>query len=102
MEINNLPDKELKVMIIKLLTKLRRRLNEHSENSNNKTENTIRYQVKARELRKIITELKNTLEGFSIRLDKAEDRINELEARIVELTQTDQQKEKRTKNCEDS
>lgn len=48
METNNLPDKELKVMLIKLLTKIRRRLNEHSENSNNNTENTIKYQVKAR------------------------------------------------------
>ena len=29
MEISNLPDKEFKVMIIKMLTKLRRRMNEH-------------------------------------------------------------------------
>ena len=31
MEISNLPDKELKVMVIKILTELRRRIDEHSE-----------------------------------------------------------------------
>ena len=33
-EISNLPNKEFKVMIIKMLNKLRRRMDEHSENSN--------------------------------------------------------------------
>lgn len=37
--------------------------------------------------------LKNTLEWFSFRLDKTEDRINELMDRTVELTQSEQQKE---------
>ena len=34
MEISNLPDKEFKVMIIKMLNKLRRRIAEHSEKFN--------------------------------------------------------------------
>jgi len=34
MEISNLPDKEFKVMVINMLTKLRRRMDEHSENFN--------------------------------------------------------------------
>lgn len=32
MEINNLADKELKVIIIKMLTKLRIRMDDHNEN----------------------------------------------------------------------
>lgn len=32
MEINNLSDKELKVIIIKMLTKLRIRMDDHNEN----------------------------------------------------------------------
>ena len=43
MEISNLPDKELKVMVIKMLTKCMRRMEEHSENFNNELEkNPIR------------------------------------------------------------
>lgn len=34
MEISNLPDKELKVMVIKMLSDLRRRMDEYSENFN--------------------------------------------------------------------
>ena len=34
MEISNLPDKEFKVMVIKMLTELGRRREEHSENFN--------------------------------------------------------------------
>lgn len=39
MEINNLPDKELKVIVIKMLTKLWRILDEHSEIFNKELEN---------------------------------------------------------------
>ena len=53
-EISNLPDKEFKVMVIKMLTKLRRRMNEHSENVNKETENIRKYQTE-------VTELKNTI-----------------------------------------
>jgi len=34
MEITDLPDKEFKIKVIKILTKLRRRKNEYSENFN--------------------------------------------------------------------
>ena len=66
MKTNNLPNKELKVIAIKMLTKLKRRIGKHSENVNKDVENIRKYQSKA------ITELKNTLEGFSISLDKVE------------------------------
>ena len=33
MEISNLPDKEFKIKVTKILTELRRRIDEHSENS---------------------------------------------------------------------
>jgi len=36
MEINDLPDKEFKITVIKILTKLRRGMDECSENSNKK------------------------------------------------------------------
>ena len=35
MEISDLPDKELKIMLVKMLTKLIKRMEEHYENLNN-------------------------------------------------------------------
>ena len=45
MKINNLLDKEFKAMVIKMLTELRRRMDEHSENFNKEIENTRKYQM---------------------------------------------------------
>ena len=39
MEISKLPDKKFKVIVIEMLTKLRRRMNEHSENFKKGKEN---------------------------------------------------------------
>ena len=68
MEINNLSDKEFKVMIIKMLTKLRRRMDDHSENFSR-----VRKYFKKSELKNTITEIKNTLEGINGRLDDTEE-----------------------------
>ena len=35
MEVSDLPDKELKIMLVKMLTKLIKRMEEHYENLNN-------------------------------------------------------------------
>ena len=49
-----------------------------------------------------INEIKNSLEGISSRITEAEEQISELEDKIVELTTTEQNKEKRMKRIEDS
>ena len=54
MKINNLLDKEFKAMVIKMLTELRRRMDEHSENFNKEIENIRKYQTE-------VTKLKNTI-----------------------------------------
>ena len=54
-------------MTIKMLTKLRRRMEGHSENFNKKLENIRKNQSK---LRNIITEMKNTLEGINSGTDQ--------------------------------
>jgi len=51
MEISNLPHKEFKVMVIKVLTKIRRK-DEHSDNL--KKKNIRKYKTK-------VTQLKNTI-----------------------------------------
>ena len=47
------------------------------------------------ELKNIITEMKNTLEGIHSRLNKAEEWISELEDRMGEITAVEQDKERK-------
>ena len=67
MEINNLVDKEFKVMVIKMLIKYGRRIDEQSKNFSKEIENIRKYQIE-------IMELKNTVEGFNNTLDETGER----------------------------
>ena len=49
-----------------------------------------------------INEMKNSLEGINSRITEAEERISDLEDKIVEITSTEQNKEKRMKRTDDS
>ena len=49
-----------------------------------------------------INEIKNSLEGINSRITETEEVISDLEDKIVEITTTDQNKEKRMKRMEDS
>ena len=56
---------------------------------------------KLTELKNTITEMKNTVEGINGRINEAEEQISDLEDRVVEITATEQNKEKIKRN-EDS
>lgn len=94
MRIGNLPKKQLRKTIVKMIKGLRRRMNAQSklEVFNTELENIKNNQA---ELNNTITEMKNTLEGINIKIHQAEELINELEDRVVE-----QNKEKRIKRNE--
>ena len=49
-----------------------------------------------------INEIKNSLEGINSRITEAEERISDLEDKIVEITTTEQNKEKRMKRIDNS
>ena len=49
-----------------------------------------------------INEIKNSLEGINSRITESEERISDLEDKIVEITIAEQKKEKRIKRIEDS
>ena len=49
-----------------------------------------------------INGIKNSLEGINSRITKAEERISGLEGKIVEITTSEQNKERRMKRIEDS
>ena len=49
-----------------------------------------------------VNEIKNSLEGINTRITEAEERISDLEDKIVEITTAEQNKEKRMRRIEDS
>ena len=49
-----------------------------------------------------ITQFKSTLEGTNSRITEAEDRISEIENRMVAINETERKKEKRNKRNEDN
>ena len=61
MEIGDLPEKEFKVMVLKIIKELERRTDVQSEKSDFNRE--LENKREAPEMKNIITEMKNTLEG---------------------------------------
>ena len=111
LEIGNLPEKEFRIMIVKMiqdlgirmeakLEKIQEMFNKNLEELKNKHREGLKN--KQTEMNNTITEMKNTLEGINSRITEAEERISNLEDRIVEFTATEQNKEKTMKRNEDS
>ena len=53
-------------------------------------------------MNKAINEIKNTLEGTNSRITEAEDRISEVEHRMVEINEVQRKKEKKIKRNKDN
>ena len=69
-KIDNLQDKEFKIMVIKILTEFRRRIEDHCETFNEEIKKIKKN--KQTEMNNTITEIKNTLEGIN-RIIEAEE-----------------------------
>ena len=98
-EIGSLPEKEFRVMIVKMIQNLGYRMEKIQETFNKDLE---KLKGKQTVMNNTITEIKNTLEGINSRITEAEERISELEEKMVEITAGEQNKEKRMKRIEDS
>ena len=102
-EIGNLPEKEFRIMIVKMIQDLGKRkeakIKKMQEMFNKDLEELKKRQT---EMKNTVTEMKNTLEGINSRITEAEQRISDLEDRMVEFTAAEQNKEKRMKRNEDS
>ena len=104
-EISNLPEREFRIMIVKMLQRLETRMEKIQEAFD--TVNTITKDIeeiknKLTEMNSTITEIKNTLEGTNSRITEAEKWISELEDRTVEITVEEQNKGKGMKRIEKS
>ena len=95
-EIGNLPEKEFRVMIVKMIQNLRNRMEawiEKTQEMFNKDLEELKN--KQAVVNNTVTEMKNTLEGVYSRITEAEEWISEPEDRMVEITAEEQNKEKR-------
>ena len=97
-EISKLPEKKLRIMIVKMIKNLENKMEEMQESINKDPEE---LKNKHAETNNTITEIKNTLEGINSRISEAEERISELEDKMVEITSEEQNKVKRIKRTED-
>ena len=96
MEIGKLSEKEFRIMIVNMIQDLRKRMETKTEKMQKQ------FTEDLEELKNKQTEM-NTLEGINIRITEAEEWINDLEDRTVEITATEQNMEKKNeKKNEDS
>ena len=98
-EIGSRPEKEFRVMIVKMIRTLGNRMEKTQETFNKDLE-----ELKSRQtmINTTINEIKNSLEGINSRITEADEWISDLEDKIVEITTAEQNKEKRMKRIEDS
>ena len=93
-EIGNFPEKEFRIMIVKMIQDLGKRMEAKIEKMkeifNKDLEELKKKQI---EMNNTITEMKNTLEGINSSITEAEERISDLEDIMVEFTAVEQNKE---------
>ena len=75
-EIGKLPEKEFRIMIIKMIKNLENKMEKMQDSINRDLEELKNKHTKTNNT---ITEIKNTLEGMKSRISGAEERISELE-----------------------
>ena len=97
-EIGSLPEKEFRVLIVKMIQNLGNRMEKIKETFNKDLEELKRKQTM---MNNTINELKNSLEGISSRITEAEEWISDLEDKIVEITTAEQNKENTMKRIDD-
>ena len=98
-EIGRLPEKEFRVMRVKMIQNLGNR-KENIQETFNKDPDELK--TKLTMTNNTVNEIKYSLEGINSRVTETEERISDLEDKIVEITTAEQNKEKRMKRIEDS
>ena len=99
-EISNLPEREFRIMVIKMLQRLENTIEKMQETFNTVnriTKDIEKIKNKQKEMNNTIAEIKNTVEGINSRITEAEEWISKLEDRTVQITPEGQNKGKRMK-----
>ena len=101
-EIGNLPDKEFRIVIVKMIQSLEITMKSQINGLETRIEKMQkRFNKDLEEIKKnqyimnnAINEIKNTLEATNSRITDAEDWISEIEDRMVEINESERKKEK--------
>ena len=101
-QIGNLPDKQFRVMIVKMIQNLEIKMESQINNLETRIKKMQeRFNKDLEEIKKSqyimtngISEIKNTLEATNSRITEAEDRISEVEYRMAEINESERKKEK--------
>ena len=109
-EIGNLPDKEFRIMMVKMIQNLENKMELQINSLETRIEkmqemfNKDLEEIKKSQsvMNNAITEIKSTLEGVNSRITEAEDRISEVGERMVRVNEAEKKKEKRIKRNEDN
>ena len=82
-EIGSLPEKEFRIMLVKMIQNLGNRMENIQEMFNRDLE-----ELKSKQaiMKNTINEIKNSLEGINSRITEAEEQITDLEDKMVEIT----------------
>ena len=91
-EIGKLSEKEFIIMKVKMMKTLGNKMEKMQESFNKDLE-----ELRNKHTNNTITEIKNSLEGINSGISEAEERISELEDKMVAITSEEQNKVKRMK-----
>lgn len=97
--------KVLKVAIIATLKDIKGNMlvmNEKTENISKEIKIIIKNQMEILELNNTITDIKSSMDGFTIGLEGTEEKMSELEDGVIELIQSEQKRENRWEGNEQS
>ena len=97
-EIGKLPEKEFRIMIVKMIKNLENKMEKMQESINKDLED---LKNKHTETNNTITEIKNILERINSIIYEAEERTSEVEDKMVEITSEEPNKVKIMKRTED-
>ena len=102
-EKGNRPEKEIRIMIVKMIQELGKRTEAKIEKMQEMCNKDLEeLKNKQTEMNKTISEMKTTLQGINNRITEAEEWISDLEDTMVEFTAVEQNKEKTMKRNKDS
>ena len=110
-KIRNLPEKEFRIMIVKMIQNLEIKMESQMNSLETRIEkmqercNKDLEEIKKSQyiMNNAMNEIKNTLEATKSRIKQiAKNRISELEDRMVEINESERKKEKRIKRNEDN
>ena len=89
LDIGKLSEKEFRIMIVKMTQDVRKRMKAKTEKMQEM------FTKDLEELKNKQTEMNNTLEGINSRITEAEEQVNDLKDKMVEITAAEQNIEKR-------